>query len=269
MTGGRADRRLRGQDASTAAGSRRPARCAVALDQEGLEIGRAGTGLSMKLQAQDCANGGLFQMEPERADGTATRITHTLGPDAFYDDNPNFRAREGDVRAASRTRPRPSAPRDQHRLRPRAEVRRPRQPAGRHPRDSGPTQPCAERRSRRRAAPAASRPSTTAAASVRLGRRVSGGRMGGVFGEDAGRGRPARHAPARTRTARRQNQVQRRRPSCLGFPFPVPDRPTASIPAPPRHRGQRLRFLCDTRARATAAAPCRVAASGLGPAAST
>ena len=58
---------------------------------------RTGTGLSMKIQAKDCANGGIFQMEPERADGTATRITHTLGPDAFYFDNPNFRAREGDV----------------------------------------------------------------------------------------------------------------------------------------------------------------------------
>ena len=51
----------------------------------------------MKIQAKDCANGGLFQMEPERGDGTATRITHTLGADAFYYDNPNFRAREGDV----------------------------------------------------------------------------------------------------------------------------------------------------------------------------
>ena len=51
----------------------------------------------MKLQAKDCANGGIFQMEPERGDGTATRFTHTLGPDAFYFDNPNFRAREGDV----------------------------------------------------------------------------------------------------------------------------------------------------------------------------
>ena len=51
----------------------------------------------MKLQAKDCANGGIFQMEPERSDGTATRITHTLGADAFYFDNPNFRAREGDV----------------------------------------------------------------------------------------------------------------------------------------------------------------------------
>ena len=67
------------------------------LDKETLELGRTGTGLSMKIQAKDCANGGVFQMEPERADGTATRITHTLGPDVFFYDNPNFRAREGDV----------------------------------------------------------------------------------------------------------------------------------------------------------------------------
>src|SRR5262245_26648441 len=69
----------------------------IELDTDAIELSRSGTGLSMKIQAKDCANGGVFQMEPERADGTATRITHTLGPDAFYFDNPNFRAREGDV----------------------------------------------------------------------------------------------------------------------------------------------------------------------------
>src|ERR1700742_2647848 len=67
----------------------------LTLDKEGIELGRTGTGLSMKIQANDCASGGVFQMEPERADGTATRITHTLGPDVFYFDNPAFRAVEG------------------------------------------------------------------------------------------------------------------------------------------------------------------------------
>src|SRR3954452_7536971 len=67
------------------------------VDKENLELSRTGPGLSMKITAKDCANGGLFQMEPERADGTTTRFTHTLGADAFYYDNPNFRAREGDV----------------------------------------------------------------------------------------------------------------------------------------------------------------------------
>src|SRR4029078_6424026 len=34
------------------------------LDKESLELTRTGPGLSMKIQAKDCANGGLFQMEP-------------------------------------------------------------------------------------------------------------------------------------------------------------------------------------------------------------
>ena len=46
----------------------------------------------MKVQAKDCAQGGIFQMEPEREDGTPTIITHTLAPETFYFDNPNFRA---------------------------------------------------------------------------------------------------------------------------------------------------------------------------------
>jgi hypothetical protein len=60
-----------------------------------LEISRTGAGLSMKLQAKDCAAGGIFQMEPERSDGTRTRIVHRLAASAFYYDNPNFRARLG------------------------------------------------------------------------------------------------------------------------------------------------------------------------------
>lgn len=60
-----------------------------------IEISRTGTGLSMKLQAKDCAGGGIFQMEPQRADGTRTRIVHRLADGAFYYDNQNFRARLG------------------------------------------------------------------------------------------------------------------------------------------------------------------------------
>jgi hypothetical protein len=67
----------------------------VQLSAENLEIARTGTGVSMKLQAKDCAAGGIFQMEPQRSDGTRTRIVHTLTPSAFYFDNPNFRARIG------------------------------------------------------------------------------------------------------------------------------------------------------------------------------
>jgi hypothetical protein len=58
---------------------------------------RSGPGLTMKIQAKDCANGGLFQMEVSRADETKTVFTHTLAQSAFYFDNRNFRDREGDV----------------------------------------------------------------------------------------------------------------------------------------------------------------------------
>lgn len=67
-----------------------------------LVIERSGTGLTMKVQARDCAQGGVFQMEPERADETATVIVHTLAAAGgnllpFYFDNRNFRNREGDT----------------------------------------------------------------------------------------------------------------------------------------------------------------------------
>lgn len=62
-----------------------------------LVLQRSGTGLKMKIQAKDCAQGGIFQMEPERGDKTATKVTHTLGANVFYFDNPSFRAREGDL----------------------------------------------------------------------------------------------------------------------------------------------------------------------------
>jgi hypothetical protein len=61
------------------------------LTSGGLVVSRTGTGLSMKIQALDCASGGIFQIEPSRGDGTATVFTHTLSPDTFYFDNPNFR----------------------------------------------------------------------------------------------------------------------------------------------------------------------------------
>ena len=69
----------------------------VEIDGDSISFARTGSGLTMKIQAKDCAAGGIFQMEVERGDGTATRITHVLAPGVFYYDNPNFRAREGDV----------------------------------------------------------------------------------------------------------------------------------------------------------------------------
>src|SRR5713101_4160087 len=63
---------------------------------ESLVISRTGDGLSMKIQVKDCANGGVFQMEPIRADATATTFTHVLGDGVFYFDNPNVRDRLGE-----------------------------------------------------------------------------------------------------------------------------------------------------------------------------
>jgi hypothetical protein len=61
-----------------------------------LVISRTGEGLSMTIQVKDCANGGVFQMEPVRADATATVFTHVLGDGVFYFDNPNVRDRLGE-----------------------------------------------------------------------------------------------------------------------------------------------------------------------------
>jgi hypothetical protein len=70
----------------------------VSSDGPDLVIKRSGTGdLDMKIQAKDCATGGIFQMEPERGDHTTTLFTHILADEQFYFDNPNFRAREGDL----------------------------------------------------------------------------------------------------------------------------------------------------------------------------
>jgi hypothetical protein len=73
----------------------------LSLEGEVLDMQRLGLGLSMKIQAKDCAQGGVFQMEPQRGDGTATVFTHTLANAPgnllpFYFDNARFRAREGD-----------------------------------------------------------------------------------------------------------------------------------------------------------------------------
>jgi hypothetical protein len=45
---------------------------------------RSGGGQNMKIQAKDCQQGGLFQMEPE----PGTRERNTLGPDFTYTAQP-------------------------------------------------------------------------------------------------------------------------------------------------------------------------------------
>jgi len=47
------------------------------LSNEGVVLERSGGGQDMKIQAKDCAQGGLFQMEPE----PGTTEVNTLGPD--------------------------------------------------------------------------------------------------------------------------------------------------------------------------------------------
>jgi hypothetical protein len=71
---------------------------------ERLVMSRTGTGgLSMKIQANDCAQGGIFQLEPARGDGTRTRMVHRLADGLFYFDNANFRAQLGQFLGAGCT----------------------------------------------------------------------------------------------------------------------------------------------------------------------
>ena len=194
----------------------------VQIDKESIELTGTGTGLSMKIQAKDCANGGIFQMEPERADGTATRITHTLGPDVFYFDNPNFRAREGDVvpykDITATVTARVNIGSD---VAPRLIARDSPQVATRVP------QGCINFIPAPRVAGGIARVDHCGKQSV--WDVASGGRMGGVTGEDAHEVAPP--ATACTQDCQAQNQV-RGQSVKLGFPFPVPDANRLKPPFP-------------------------------------
>jgi hypothetical protein len=184
----------------------------VELKDTDLVLQREGPGLSMKLQAKDCANGGLFQMEPERGDGTATKITHKLASGVFYFDNPNFRAREGDVVPFKDTTvtvtPRINFANDVSK---KFVGRDSPQVATRI------LQGCVN------TVPAPRRPGGTATVDhcggVSVWSVASGGRMGAVFGEDATEVAPP--ATNCTENCQAQNQV-RGQAVVLGFPFPVP-----------------------------------------------
>jgi hypothetical protein len=175
-------------------------------------IGRDGSGLKMKIQAKDCAQGGLFQMEVERGDGTATRITHTLANDVFYFDNPNFRAREGDVvpyqSTTATVTPRVNFAND---VSPNFVGRDSAQVATRV------LQGCVN------TVPAPRRPSGTASVDhcggVSVWSVASGGRLGAVFGGDATEVAPP--ASECVFDCQAQNRVQGGALN-LGFPFPVP-----------------------------------------------
>jgi hypothetical protein len=196
---------------------------AVELREDSVSLQRTGTGLSMKIQAKDCAQGGIFQMEPERADLTTTRIVHTLatsttpGLTPFFFDNPNFRARIGQFLGSACTSVTTGPP----------------------------SQFCVEGRARVNIANDLS-PDFVARDSAQVSERVdeprcntanpitptvahcggrsiwdvaSGGRMGFVTGEDAVE---LANSPTEcVQDCQAQNQV-RGRLAVLGFPFPVP-----------------------------------------------
>lgn len=181
------------------------------LKEDGLVILREGPGLTMKVQAKDCANGGLFQMEPERTDQTRTLFTHVLAADAFYFDNGNFRQREGDVVPYKDTTmvvpsrinfanafSRKFVGRDSSQVADRLD-------------ESG----CVNRIARRSGAPA------TVLHCGRVSRWLvaSGGRMGQVMGEDAVEVAPP--ATVCVKKCQGRNRV-RGQAVVLGFPFPVP-----------------------------------------------
>jgi hypothetical protein len=185
-----------------------------------------GPGLSMKIQAKDCAQGGVFQMEPERADGTRTRIVHTLanasqGLAPFYFDNPRFRAREGDiVPYKDTTIAVPTRINIANDFSPRFVARDSAQVADRVPdpacskvfvsRVRGPEtiQHCGNRS---------------------IWDVASGGRMGFVSGEDSVEVAPP--PTVCTHKCRAQNRV-RGRSVVLGFPFPVPEASRLPFPQP-------------------------------------
>jgi len=183
-------------------------------------ISRTGPGLSMKIQAKDCANGGLFQMEPQRGDGTATDITHVLATaqaptgtqfTVFYFDNPNFRAREGDTVPYKDTTvvvtPRVNFGND---FSPKFVGRDSPQVAARQ------LQGCPNQIQKRDGTFV----TVDHCGGVSVWRVSSGGRMGAVFGEDAIEVAPP--ATNCTSNCQAQNRV-RGRSVKLGFPFPVPD----------------------------------------------
>jgi hypothetical protein len=191
------------------------------LQDETLVLGRSGPGVSMKLQASDCASGGLLQMEPARGDGLTTDITHTLAAGVFYFDNPNFR-KEANT---------PSRPLCQNGVFTPACDPVPVTPRINLANDFsrnfvGRDSPQAATRltdARCRnifPGPGGVPQNVDHCGGVSVWRVSSGGRMGGVMGEDSVEVAP----PAVTCTShcQAQDQVRGKFP-VLGFPFPVPD----------------------------------------------
>jgi hypothetical protein len=168
---------------------------------------------SHQLQANDCAKGGLFQMEPSRADGTATEITHVLGDGVFYFDNPNFQDREGDiVPYKDTTLPVPSRINFANDVSPKFVGR-----------DSPQAATRVTNKDCTNTVPAPRQPGGTATVlhcgGVSVWKVDSGGRMGGVFGDDATEVAPP--SKACTHQCQARDQVRGQAVE-LGFPFQVP-----------------------------------------------
>jgi hypothetical protein len=195
----------------------------VEIDDEELLVSRSGTGLSMKIQSKDCAQGGIFQMEPERGDGTRTRIVHTLATSSnakltpFYFDNPRFRERVGQFLGSECTSP-VTGPASQFCVQVSTRVN-----IGNSlsrdfvARDSAQVAVRVPQQDCNTAAPVT--PSVQHCGGVTVWDVASGGRMGFVSGEDAVE---VANPPTNcVEDCQGQNQVQGRL-AVLGFPFPVP-----------------------------------------------
>ena len=199
------------------------------LDEEGLRLERSGTGVTMKLQAKDCAQGGIFQMEPERSDGTATRVRHVLAqpgvpfegaptgaPVPFYVDNPAFRARIGQLLGSGCDPVLPVPSTYCVRVTARVNIANDASPAF-VARDSAQLATRVPQPHCGTADPLT--PSAAHCGAVSIWDVQSGGRMGFVTGEDATE--VANPPTACDEDCQAQNQVGGRL-AVLGHPFPVP-----------------------------------------------
>ena len=185
---------------------------ALELKDSDIVIRRSGVGVAMKVQAKDCANGGLFQMEPQRADGTTTDFTHQLANGVLYFDNQNFRDREGDVVPYKDiTTVVPNRINFGNDISPKFVGRDSPQVATRinHP-------TCRNVFANR--ATIGGTDTVQHCGGLSLWRVSSGGRMGQVMGEDATEVSPP--ATVCTQNCQAQNRVRGRAVN-LGFPFPV------------------------------------------------
>jgi hypothetical protein len=188
-----------------------------------LVISRSGTGgLTMKIQAKDCAAGGNFQMEVQRGDGTRTRITHTLATGAgaltpFYFDNPNFRAHVGEFLGSDCTSI-TTGPASRFCVKVATRINIANDFSSKFVlRDSSQVATRVNQPDCNTANPIS--PSVAHCGSVSVWDVASGGRLGFVTGEDATE--VANPPTVCTHQCQAQNQV-RGRLANLGFPFPVP-----------------------------------------------